>query len=388
MLRVVFYRNADAAEAVASNVVTFPDDLVPFDESTYKSVPEAKVVEQENVVVEPKVDAAETKPDTPTSNVDYNAFVKETFGYDSLEVAKEEFKKLKEQPQQKAELEFANDLSKKLYEAIKDGKEDEIYNVLSQKKQVEKLLNSEVNSELADEILKLSFKSKNSDLNDDEIDFFIKNKYTYPKEPRQGVDETDEEFEERKAEWSSEVEKVMKTKLIDAKMARKEIENLKQTIEFPSFEKPNENQVSQEELDRLDQLAKDYESEVKEKSKSFDGIKVTAKFGEVELPITFTPSDEDKVSLEKNMLDFDLNNFFNGRWLTSEGKVNVPKMMNDFYLLQNSEAAIQKVANEAASKTFEYIKKSYGNISFKEDGIQPVHTQQNSLESAIEKFFG
>ena len=65
-----------------------------------------------------------------TQSFDSNQFIKERFGYDSVEEAEQEFKKLKEQPS----FEFKDDVSKSLFDAIKEGKADDVYEILNQQK--------------------------------------------------------------------------------------------------------------------------------------------------------------------------------------------------------------------------------------------------------------
>src|ERR1700749_1179255 len=71
---------------------------------------------------------AATQPVVPA--VDYNAYVKEKFGFDSEEVALAEINRLKNAPPVIKEVEFPDDLAKKMYLNIKEGKFEEVANYI------------------------------------------------------------------------------------------------------------------------------------------------------------------------------------------------------------------------------------------------------------------
>jgi hypothetical protein len=371
--KTTLQRNADATEVIAATSVA-PENVNLFDENNWSGKPAEDAANAEPVVVAEVTPAAVEKTD-----VDYNSFVKEHFGFDSLEVAKQEFENLKK-PKEVESFKFLNDQSEKIFKALKEGKEDDIYNFLAQKKQVERLLSSEVDDKLADELLKVSYKAKNKELTEDEVEFLLNKRFALPKKPTQALDETDDEYEERVGNWQSDVNSINKEKIIEAKLAKKEIEHLKTTIELPNFGVAPQTQPKQEDLDKLEKMAALYEKDVETKCKSFEGVKVTAKIGDIELPVSFTPTDEDKVSMQKELLEFDVNKYFDGKWLNQDGTVNVDEMSSDYYFLKNKKDIIQKVANESAAKMFEYIKKTYGNVSFKDDAKQTVFQQDTDSE--------
>ena len=149
----------------------------PFDEGSWvetspvQQIAEVQETGSETATTTSANNIAETQEKSNTG-FDQNAFIKESFGYESLDEAKadfEEFKKLKETSFK--EPQFANQESKNLYEAWLDGKKDEVLDYLSNQKKIERLSTSEVTSSSAEEILKLSIKQKNKSLSEDEIDF-------------------------------------------------------------------------------------------------------------------------------------------------------------------------------------------------------------------------
>src|SRR5690606_7235792 len=91
---------------------------------------------------------------------------KEKFGYQSVEDALkeiEELRNLKEKPPV-VDVEFENEQSEKLFKALREGKMNEVYQVLEQQQKLERLTSAEINKENADEIIKLGMQIKYKDL--------------------------------------------------------------------------------------------------------------------------------------------------------------------------------------------------------------------------------
>ena len=118
--------------------------------------------------------------ETPTavlesSAFDQNQFVKERFGYETVEEAENEFKRFKETPA----FEFKDEISKTLFDAIREGKADDVYEVLNQQKRLEKLTTSELNSEIAAEIVKTNIKNKHKGLSNDDVELLFYDQFLF-----------------------------------------------------------------------------------------------------------------------------------------------------------------------------------------------------------------
>ena len=142
--------------------------------------------------------------------VDANTYLEKELGFKDWESAKTEIDELrKSKNAEPKEFEFANETSKTFFDYVKEGKEDELYTFLNEKKKVERLVSGEVNENTAAEIIKFGMQQKYKDLTPDEIDYKYNKQFALPPEPTQTFEETDDEFAERKNEWSE--------KLSDAK---------------------------------------------------------------------------------------------------------------------------------------------------------------------------
>lgn len=360
----------------------------PFDDTSWvepeKLSSQTQSIAQENLDVsrETTNENAEQK-----NEPNYNDWVKQEFGYDSVEVAKQELeqlKKLKEQTPTKEEIKFANEESERIYKSLTEGKVDELYDFLNKQKKIDRVLNEEINENNAEEIIKLNMQNKYKDLTADEIDYQFNREFKFPKKPSQTLDQTDDEYEETLTEWQNECKEIQKGMIIQAKLAKPEIAKLKSELVLPTISTQPQNQPTKEELELAEKWQKDYESSVEAEYKVFDGVKITAKCGDAELPISYMPTENDKVALKDKLLDFDAVKYLEQRWVEPTNQtVNVKKAISDLYFLDNKDAILQKVANDAAAQMFEHITKQSRNIQLQTNTQQ---TFQPTAKSNLETF--
>ena len=295
-----------------------------------------------------------------TQLFDSNQFVKERFGYDSVEQAEQEFKKLKEQPS----FEFKDDVSKSLFDAIKEGKADDVYEILNQQKRLEKLTSSELTPDLAAEIVKTNIKNKYKDLSADDVELLFYDQHFVPLKPEQGYDESDEDYAGKVKTWQSQVDYADRKLMIEAKVIRPELEKLKSEIKLPDiYNEAGREAQSQEEFEIMQQARSIYEKTLDSDFQSFSGFNVSVKDEDVEIPISFNVAEDERLAMKNDLTDFDSDSYFEGRWFTKDGKPNVQQIMADKYLLENREKIFSKIANEAASQRLLAHLKKNGNIN-------------------------
>ena len=337
----------------------FSDDNAP---QVQPKIEEAPILTNEPAQAAPPPQE-ETKVEeqpAPTQSFDTNQFVKERFGYDSVEQAEQEFKKLKEQPS----FEFKDNVSKSLFDAIKEGKADEVYEILNQQKRLEKLTTSELTPDLAAEIVKTNIKNKYKDLDQGEVDLLFYDQFFVPLKPEQGYDESDEDYAGKVKTWQSQVDYADKKLMIEAKVIRPELEKLKSEIKLPDiYNEAGMEAESQAEFEMSQKARSIYEKTLDSEFQSFNGFNVTVKDEDVEIPISFNLGEDEKLAMKNSLTDFDSDSYFGERWFAEDGKPKVQQIMADKYLLENYTKILQKVANEAASqKMLSHLKKN-GNIN-------------------------
>jgi len=342
--------------------------------------------------VQPAVEVAPTAPNEPqdgtqsaqneqvsNSSFDQNQFVKERFGFESVEDAENQFKKFKEQPS----FEFKDDVSKTLFDAIREGKADDVYQVLNEQKRLDKLTTAELNPDLAVEIIKENIKNKHKDLDQEEIDLLFFEKFYVPLKPEQTFDDSDEDYTEKVKTWQNQVDYVEKRLMIEAKLSRPELEKYKSDIQLPDIYNESGRQAeSQAEFEIMQEARSEYEKTLNSDFQSFNGFNVSVKDEDVEIPISFNVGEDEKLVMKNQLEDFDTDTYFENRWFNKDGKPNVQQIMADKYLLENREKIFSKIANEAASQRLLAHLKKNGNININQTATpQGAKPDLNGVEA-------
>jgi len=361
-------------------------DFNPFSDEAYvprvEEVP-TQNVENTDVQQETKVqENVEIQEPVQTTQFDTNQFVKERFGYDSVEEAEQEFKKFKESSEN-ANFEFKDGVSKTLFDAIKEGKTDDVYEILNQQKRLEKLTTSELNPNLAVDIIKTNIQNKYKDLNQDEVDLLFYDQYFVPLKPEQGYDESDEDYAGKVKTWQSQVDYAERKLMIEAKVIRPELEKLKSEIKLPDiYNEAGREAESQEEFEIMQQARSIYEKTLDSDFQSFSGFNVSVKDEDVEIPISFNVAEDERLAMKNDLTDFDSDSYFENRWFSEDGKPKVQQIMADKYLLENREKIFSKIANEAASQRLLAHLKKNGNININQS-LTPQGTKPdlNGIEA-------
>jgi hypothetical protein len=361
-------------EGFAPDFNPFSDDVPQVQQNKVEEVTTLNTdnTQQVNTVVEDQ-----KSTEQPSTSFDPNSFVKERFGYESVEEAEQEIRKFKD----KKDFEFADDSSRNLFNAIREGKTDDVFSILNEQKKLEKLTNSEINSDIAVDIIKTSIANKYKDLTSDEVDLLFYENYNFPRKPEQAYDEPDEDYKQKLKGWESQMEFIEKRMVIDAKVARPELEKLKSELKLPDVDRVEEREeASREEFEMLQQARQVYEKTLDAEFQNFKGFDVMVKDEDVEIPISFNISDEERLSLKESLSDFDADSYLENRWFTEDGKPNVKQVMADRYVLENLPKILQKFANEAASqRLLAHIKKS-GNVTINQTTPQGTPTQNPNAQ--------
>jgi hypothetical protein len=311
-------------------------------------------------------DNQQTQADYSTFNPD--SFIKERFGFDTVDEAEQEFMRLIEEREQAPDFDFSDDVSRTLFDAIREGKTDDVYQILNEQKRIDKLTSSELTTEIAAEIVKTNIQNKFKDLSADEVDLLFYDQFFVPLKPEQGYDETDEDYAGKLNAWQAQVDYTEKRLMIEAKVLRPEIAKLKSEIKLPDiYNEAGREAQYQEEFEYLQQARSVYEKTLDSEFQSFNGFNVSVKDDDVEIPISFNVAEDERLALKQELSDFDGEAYLENRWFNEEGKPNVRQIMADKYVLENLPRILQKVANEAASqRLLAHLKKS-GNINLNQN---------------------
>lgn len=248
-----------------------------------------------------------------------------------------------------------------------DSREEEIYNFIHQKRTLDRLEKMEVtDANQAAEIIRANLQFKYKDLQPAEIDRLFARQYAMPQKPVQALDQSDDDYAASLQVWEAQVKERQQDMIIDAKLARPELAKLKNEIvqpDIPKIQVNQPNQPSQEELAKREAGRKNYLSAVESSYQGFKGYSVTAKDGDVQLPINYSISPEELSASKQLIEDFNMHEFFDKRWFDEKNNPRVNQIQDDLYLILNRDKIFQAIANESATKMHEHHLKIQNNIN-------------------------
>jgi len=304
---------------------------------------------------ETQVAETETTNTTEVPEFKFQTFT-EKYGWQNPEDAAkeiEELRLLKANPI-KEELKFENEKSQKIIRALQAEKFDDVYEVLHEQRQLERLTAAEVTKETANDIIKLSMQIKYKDegLTEAEIEHKFKKQYGIPKEPTELATESEEEFQDRHNEWKDRVAEIEMEKIIDAKVAKRELEAAKSKIVLPEIlAEVDEDYIQYKKS--LDESAT-MDAETKEAYKSFKPKDIETKINfndeanKIAFEFQYEPDEEGfKQSLD---LVMDTQKYFE-KYKGQDGSPNRKQFLQDIYFIQNKEKIIMAAMNQAKNAT-------------------------------------
>ena len=246
---------------------------------------------------------------------------------------------------------------------------------MEDKRKIDKLANSDIkDTNVAAEIVKLSMYQKNKELDPTEIDFLFNERFQKPSKPDQKYDELDSDYEDRVSAWESRINEIEKRLIIEAKLAKPELEKIKSNLILPDISpKQISEEPTQEALEAQKKYMENYYSSLDKAINSFDGFSATVKDEGVDFNVAYTPTLEEKQAVADQLKDFannnlDANTIFAERWVNNDGTINVNQMTKDLFLLQNEGKITQKYVNDAANKRLAMHLKKQSNINFSGTG--------------------
>lgn len=342
------------------------DPSVPQGTTTNDSPQEAKPTEEAPAAEAPKEE-------------DPKAWY-EAFGYESEDAAKAEIetlRSLKEKEPTPAEIAFANEQSKRLFEAIKEGKEDEVFQILDQKRKL-----SAVDTMPAAEALRLHLQMANRHFSPEDVQDVMEERYALPSRPVQELHESDEDFAGRESAYQSVVQKVERKMAREAVEAREALKKINQELVLPEINRPAAQDPttpaqSSEEVKRLRDA---YLQTMEREFPKFTGYQVTYKDEEVEIPVSFVVDETERAAYKERLSNFNVDEFVLSQWFNPDGTPNVVKFAQDVYDMENRERIMQKLVNEAVNQRLKHERKKSANInvSGSQRTLNPQATQDTT----------
>jgi len=345
----------------------------------------AAAVQTVEVKKEEELKSVETVQTEEQKPVDVTELLKTNLGYESWDKAKSDFEELKKfkesSPKVISTEEEKTKFIEDLYKSVSDRKTFE---------RIEKLDLSNVSDAM--EIVKLSLKTKHSQLDESEIADMIQEQYQRYSKPVQLDTDTDEDYQAKLDAWKTREESIDRKIIRDAKILKPEIVQLKDKIvipEIPAF--GSAVQPSQEELEEFAKVQKSFNASAEEQLNSFKGFETLVQDKDVKIPVSFELSKEDKATVQNYVAKFaenlNANAVFADRWLNQDGSINSGQVVKDIATLLFNEKAGQKFANDAANQRLELYLKEKKQIQVNGAASPPPVPQGTSVSERLQQNF-
>lgn len=291
---------------------------------------------------------AQAHADTPQAT-DPFGLIKQKFGYESHEAAIKEIEELrafKEQPRL-PEFVFQSEDDARILKALAAGKRDELREFLNREAQIQQLVSGDVTKETAAQIVKLKMQLTNKDLTQQEIDYRYKKQFGVPPQPVRGMDEEDDEYNGRMAQWQEVVNDREMDLIIEAKMARPDIEKAKGQLSVPEIETPVDEGYAQYQKMLAQKAQDDAATRQAYKSLTAKAIETKLNFkdeaNKIEFEFQFEPDAEGFTKAVETACDADL---FWQTFTNSDGTPNRQKFLDAIYYANNKDKVIMSAINQ------------------------------------------
>lgn len=293
--------------------------------------------------------AATTVAPEATQQSDPFGLLKDKFGFESHEAVIKEIEELrafKAQPRA-PEFVFEREEDAKILKALAAGKRAELREFLNREAQIEELVSGDVTKETAAQIVKLKMQLTNKDLTPQEIDYRYKKQFGVPPQPVRGIDEDDDEYNGRVAQWQEVVNDREMDLIIEAKMARPDIEKAKGQLSVPEIETPVDEGYAQYQQ-MLAQKAQD-DAATKEAYKALTAKAIETRLNfkdeanKIDFEFQFEPDAEGFTRAVQTACDADL---FWQTFTNSDGTPNRQKFLDAIYYANNKEKIILSAINQ------------------------------------------
>lgn len=279
------------------------------------------------------------------------------------------------------DINFANDLSKQVFDFLKEGKIDDFISVYEE----QKMLRSVDSMETSD-VLRLKIKYENPDLSKEEVEEEFLERYGV--EPLDIDEELDDEDEVQKKKKAHErqlkaAERLMKK---DLKEAKDYLSQKSQEIVLPNIEKTQKQEpaqsteTTQEDLQAIENERKKYIQSVEPAMKELGDSTVTYKDDDVEITTKVSIDEADKAELKKQMDDFYIMDYFGSRYIKEDGTFDTKTIAKDLYELKNMNKIIQAHVAQAVQQTKSQLVAGIKNADYQE----PVRRDRGDDEAKAE----
>ena len=330
--------------------------------------------------------AEEQKVDVPIVIEDGKTFLKEKLGYEDWDSAKKEIEELKNKPTATAELKYEN---------LDHAKIKELYTTIDKKEKLGKLIEGEITKDIAPSIIKTAMIEKYKGLSNDMVERKFNKLFSIPEQPKEDDFADTDEFDTAKNQWKEKVADIEMEMMIEANLARPELEKLYSEIKLPEISQPQSanKELTAEEVAAIQKDAEAFMVQAESTLNSFEGFNVSYKDKDVDIQTNYSLSAEEKSAVLGKMKllaeqNYNANAVFAQRWVNDNDTFNFTQIAKDLAILETHDKSAQKFVSDAAVKaTLKFIKDKHnvdlkGQPSGGDLQLEDKSTQQKS-EDAI-----
>lgn len=319
---------------------------------------------------------------TPAS--DPFGIFKEKFGYESPEAAVQDIESLRafRAAPPAGELKFENEQSRLVVEALQAGKFNEVYEVLDQQMKIDRLTTGELTNETAADIVKLGMQIKYKDLTPAEINYKFNKQFALPAKPGIMPAEYQDEYNEKLAAWEKEVADKQMELLIEAKLAKPDLQSTKAKLVFPTIARQQD--ASYQEWQKTIQDNERIAAEATQAYKAFTPksleTKINFKDDANKIDFDFT-HEPDPQSFNKTMeMTSDIDLFWKS-YVNPDGTPDRLGFARDLYFAKNREKLILDAMNQAKNATIKAMLPDNSNAGLVRQ--MPQTQEPNELDTLM-----
>lgn len=297
---------------------------------------------------------------------------------------------------QKIQFEWENEVAKDIYDNLTNGNISEVADILYEQKVL-----SELDKMDESDVLKLKIAYDFPDLTPEEIQEEFESKYGIDRDFDESL-MSEEEISAKKRQIEKQEKALAREMKKDVREAKDYLQTLKQDISFPdilsqfqeSQQSVNTDEIvsqylksQEEEQSKVYQQAREmFENSIDEGLKSFEGFKVNYKDEEVQFDGNYSLSPEEKMQLQNDLKNFDLESFYGPRYY-KDGKYDTKQVAEDVYFLQNRDKIVNSMVTQAVSKAKADLLKGMKNIDYSNTPRTASVSDTNDYDTMVSKMF-
>lgn len=279
---------------------------------------------------------------------------KEKFGYETPEAAISDIEALRafKAAPPAAEYKYENPESEKIAKALNAGNLKEVHEILDQQLRIDRLTSAELTTEMATEVVKLGMQLKYKDLSPKEIDYKFNKQFALPPKPALLPAEDQDEYDARVAEWQAKIDDRNTELMIEAKMAKPDLQTSKQKLVFPEISQSVDNDYVEwkKAIEHNQTLA----AQTAEAYKSFTPKTIETKINfkdeanKIAFEFQYEPDAEGFTKAVEMASDVTL---FWKQFINSDGTPNREKFLRTVYFALNEDKVLFSAMNQTKNAT-------------------------------------